>query len=358
MRFLKRLLIGLAGVLIILALVRTVFAQQIGTAMFKQAATSAVRRDVTAKLPDGLHVALIGTGSPLADAGRAGPMTVVIAGQRIFIVDAGGGAVRNFQQFGLPLEAVEGVLLTHFHSDHIDGLGELLLQVWAGGGRSTPLPVHGPQGVAQIVDGLKIVYAQDAAYRVAHHGAGTVDPAGQGGRAVPFDARLGAIRVLDADGLVITAIPVAHAPAEPAVAYRFDYAGRSVTISGDTAKSEALAALARDTDLLVHEALNPELVGIVGGALDAAGRARLAKIMADIPSYHATPVEAAETAAAADAKALVLTHIVPALPSRFLHAAFLKGAHKAYTGPIMIGADGMVFSFPASGGEMQKRRLD
>ncbi len=357
MRYLRPVLIIAAGLFLIIALVRTVFAEQLGLALIKRAAADSIARDVVGAWPDGLHVVLIGTGSPLPDATRAGPMTAVIAGKRVFIVDAGGGAVRRYQSFGLPLAEIEGVFLTHFHSDHIDGLGELLLTAWAGTGRSDALTVHGPQGVAQIIDGLKLVYAQDAAYRIAHHGAEVMPQTGFGGAAQAFDARLGAVRVYEADGLIVTAVPVAHAPVEPAVAYRFDYAGRSVTISGDTSKSDALAALARDTDLLVHEALNPEIVGAIGGELSKAGRDRVAAIMADIPDYHTSPVDAAATANAANARALVMTHIVPAVPNRFLQRAFLKDTHAAYDGPIIVGEDGMVFSLPADGSAMQKRRL-
>ncbi|HMP62074.1 MAG TPA: MBL fold metallo-hydrolase, partial [Phenylobacterium sp.] len=81
-----------------------------------------------ADLPDGLHVVLCGAGSPMPDPTRAGPCTAVIAGQRLFIVDVGAGATRNLTLMGLPPARAEALLLTHFHSDHMDGLGELMLQ--------------------------------------------------------------------------------------------------------------------------------------------------------------------------------------------------------------------------------------
>jgi ribonuclease Z len=357
MRRFRPYLIILAGLFVLLALVRTVFAEPIGLALFKQAAKAAAARDVTATWPEGLHAVLVGTGSPLADPKRAGPMTVIIAGERVFVIDAGGGAARNYQRFGLSADNVEAVFLTHFHSDHIDGLGEFLLNTWAGSGRAAPVPVYGPQGTAQILGGFRTAYTADAQYRVAHHGNDVVPMSGFGGASNEFDASPGAVRVYEKDGLTVTAVPVSHAPAEPAVAYRFDYQGRSVTISGDTAKSESLAALARDTDLLIHEALNTDFVGAIEAGLETAGRDRTAKIMADIPSYHTTPVGAAETAASANARALVLSHIVPALPNRFLERAYLKGTKAAYDGPLIVGQDGMVFSLPAKAGAMERRRL-
>ena len=81
-------------------------------------------------------------------------MTVVVAGDRVFIVDAGAGSGRRFGELRLPWANVEAVFLTHFHSDHIDGLGEVLLQHWAAGGAQAPMPIHGPDGVGQVVAGF------------------------------------------------------------------------------------------------------------------------------------------------------------------------------------------------------------
>jgi hypothetical protein len=47
-----------------------------------------------------------------------------------------------------------------------------------------------------------------------------------------------------------------HPPVEPSFAFRFDTPERSIVISGDTARSEGLITLAKDADVLVHEALS------------------------------------------------------------------------------------------------------
>ena len=84
---------------------------------------------------------------------------------------------------------IEALLLTHFHSDHIDGMGGLMLQRWVGGAHTAPLPVHGPDGVEAVVAGFNAAYTPDRGYRVAHHGPETVPPGGFGGTAKPFSAR-------------------------------------------------------------------------------------------------------------------------------------------------------------------------
>ena len=358
MKILKPVLVILALVLVAGAIARTAFSTQIGEAVFRAAVKKNVGRNALADAPDGLTVVLVGTGSPLPDPKRAGPMTVVAAGDRVFIVDAGAGSGRRFGDLALPWGRVEAAFLTHFHSDHIDGLGEVMLQHWAAGGADTPLALYGPEGVERIAAGFNEAYAQDAVYRIAHHGADVVPPSGTGAEAFPFATDGGAVRVYERDGLTITAVPVDHSPVHPAVAYRFDYMGRSVTVSGDTKKDQALIDLARGTDVLVHEALNDEMVGTIAGQLGTLGAKRLEKIMTDIPDYHTSPVQAAEVASEAGAGLLVFTHIVPAQPSRILYPAFMKGTKEAFDGPILMGEDGMAFELPAGSDKIIRKRLD
>jgi ribonuclease Z len=329
----------------------------LGQALFERAVKSRVGKDVTAGLPNGLHVGLCGTGSPLPNRDRAGACTVVIAGKRIFVVDAGEGGARNIQLMGVPNGRIERLFLTHFHSDHIDGMGPMLLLRWTGGAAKTPLPVHGPDGIEGVISGFNAAYAADNSYRVAHHGAEIVPPEGGGATAVPF-AMDGNFAVVFDDGAVrITAFRVDHDPVKPAVGYRFDYKGRSVVISGDTAKSASLIAAAKGADLLVHEALQPKMVEAMTEALDAKGITNTAKITRDILDYHASPEEAADAAKAAGVKQLVLSHIVPPLPSAFFYPAFLGDAAKRYSGPIVVGEDGMFFSLPAGSKAIEQQEL-
>jgi len=357
MKILKTVLVVIALLLVAGAIARTAFSIQIGETAFRAAVKKNVGRNALAGAPDGLQVVLVGTGSPLPDPGRAGPMTVVAAGDRVFIIDAGAGSGRRFGELGLPWGRVEAAFLTHFHSDHIDGLGEVMLQHWAAGGADTPLALYGPSGVEEIAAGFNQAYAQDSVYRIAHHGADIVPPSGAGAEAFPFETGGAAVRVYERDGLTVTAVPVDHSPVEPAVGYRFDYKGRSVTISGDTVKNQALIDLARDTDILVHEALNDEMVGEIASQLDALGAKRLKKIMTDIPDYHTSPVAAAGAASEAGAGMLVFTHIVPAVPSRALYPYFLKGTKAAFDGPIVMGEDGLAFVLPAGSDKVERKRL-
>jgi ribonuclease Z len=240
------------------------------------------------------------------------------------------------------------VFLTHFHSDHIDGLGELMLQRWVTTSNTAPVPVYGPAGVDQVVLGLRQAYAQDQHYRVAHHGDATVPASGFGGVARPFALALQVPTVVLKEGdLEITAFQVDHAPIHPAVGYRIRYKGRSVVLSGDTRKSAIVQREARGVDLLVHEALSEDLMAVLERSAASVGRPRLKKIFNDILNYHTTPEQAAEVARDAGVRFLLLNHIVPALPVPGMEAAFLGKAPDIYDGPIRVGMDGDFISLPA-----------
>ena len=149
-----------------------------------------VEQSLTAKplqdIPDGLHVYMCGAGSPMMDENRGAPCVAVIAGRRLFLVDAGPGAARSLILAGLPPSLIQKVFLTHYHSDHIGGLGEILLQRWAMSGARQPLPVAGPPGVEKIVEGFRKVYSLDTGYRVEHHGTAIMPQTGAGSVAEPF----------------------------------------------------------------------------------------------------------------------------------------------------------------------------
>ncbi|MFN4114607.1 MAG: MBL fold metallo-hydrolase [Sphingomonadaceae bacterium] len=335
--------------LVALVLVTGWFAQrQIGNWLFERAVTTTVGIDRTATLPDGLHAYVCGSGSPMPDAERAGPCIAVLAGQRGFVFDAGSGSIRKLGRMGFPMDRLDAAFLTHLHSDHFDGLGELMLQAWMAGGRGSPLPIYGPEGTERVVAGFIEAYTIDRGYRIAHHGEAVARPGGFGGEARIVPMVGAGVVIYRSSDVTIRALPVDHAPVDRALAYRIDYGGRSLVISGDTVKSGDLARFAKGADVLFHEALNPQMIGRIGRQLATRGDSDGAKIMADIPDYHASPEEAAEVAREAGVRQLVLYHLVPAPPVRLMEPVFLEEAHKAF-GKIALAQDGMLVSLPAQG---------
>jgi ribonuclease Z len=296
--------------------------------------------------PDGLNVVLIGTGSPLADMERIGACIAVVAGPHTFVVDAGEGAGRNLALANIGPGKPDAVLLTHYHSDHIASLGEIMLGHWSRNASIEPLQVIGPPGVETVVRGFNAAYSLDDAYRIAHHGAKTMPPSGAGGvaRTVELGPESDASAVVfDKDGLRITMFRVDHGPVKPAVGYRFDYGGRSVAFSGDTTYAPSIARNAAAVDILFNEALSAPMVALMSRY---AADESTAKIAHDIPGYHSTVEQAARMASEAHAGSLVLYHIIPPLRTRALRPVFLGDAGRYYRRQITIGEDGMMFTLP------------
>jgi ribonuclease Z len=298
-----------------------------------------------------LHVVLCGTGSPLPDANRAKSCVMVIAGGRAYVVDTGPQSWNALALMLFPADRIAGVFLTHFHSDHIGDLGEFRLQTWVAGRRQL-LPVYGGPGVEKVVDGFNLAYALDDRYRAAHHGPAVTPIEAAPLIARPFATGMSDTHdksevVLDDNGLKVTAFEVYHEPVRPAVGYRFDYKGRSVVVSGDTTKWRNVAANAKGADVLVHEAQTQRMRQILADTAQAAGNKSVAKIFADIESYHSSPVDAAEIANEASVKLLVFTHFIPPLVSSILNPLFFD--HVSDVRPQagwLVGFDGLRLDLP------------
>ena len=192
--------------------------RQIAERLFVKALDERVAAGVNAEREDGIHVFVCGAGGPMPTI-DAGPCIAVVAGAQSFIFDVGSGSPRKLGLTDFPMNTVDGIFLTHLHSDHIDSLGEMLLLAWITGSRDMPLPIYGPPGVAEVVNGFNGAYRIDRGFRVAHHGEAVANPAGHGGVAREIEPGV----VYDQDGVKISVISVPHKPVEPAYRYRVDY---------------------------------------------------------------------------------------------------------------------------------------
>lgn len=342
----KKIVIVALAFLALLFIGRQVFVPKMAERGFERMVSERIGANPMVGLEDGLHVYICGAGSPLADPKRSGPCIGVMAGKKAFVFDAGTNGSQNLGPMGFPLPITEEIFLTHLHSDHLDGLGQMLLGTWVNNPRKASTKVSGPVGTAQIVEGFNMAYQIDSTYRTAHHGKQIANPASFGAVAREIDLSSGSKIVYDEDGVKITAFNVSHAPVHPAFGYRVDYKGRSVAISGDTSYDPNIAIASKDVDVLFHEALNMDMVKTMETAAKANGAKGLEKILFDIQDYHTSPVDAAKTAKTAGATDLVLYHIVPMLPSDALIPMFVKGADAEFDGKITVSEDGTIVRLP------------
>ena len=219
-------------------------------------------------------VHLLGTGAAVSDPHRTTTMLALETGREggFVLVDCGGDAVQRLLATGLDPTATEALVLTHQHPDHVSGFALLMEKLWLLG-RRHPLLVTGP------ADALTVAEKVFAAYDTSHwDGLPDIDWR-------PVDLAEGT-PICTASGLRVTAWPVLHPV--PTIGLRFEGGdGAVVGYSCDTAPCPAVVALARDADLLIHEASG------------------------HLPGVHSSAVEAAVTACAAGARSLLLVHLPP-----------------------------------------------
>jgi len=288
-------------------------------ALFKQAAKTVFGQQTEAF--EGMRVVVCGSASPLGnDPSRAQACIAVVTPEHLFLFDVGARSPVRIAQARLPMGRINGVFLTHFHSDHIASLPDVNLASWVQG-RPGPLQVYGPSGVEKIVDGFNAAYELDRSYRTAHHGSELLAP--EKGVLQANNTVTDGV-VWQDDTLTITSFRVEHPPIEPAVGYRVDYRGRSVVISGDTNATDNLFAAAKDADLLFHDALSRTLLDPMIDTATELGVTRVANIMTDVIDYHADTTTLPERVNAAGIKQLVFYHMVPVPPNAIAASMFLR----------------------------------
>lgn len=267
-----------------------------------------------------IDVVLLGTGSPLPDPNRAGPSTLVRAGGRTFLVDCGRGVLLRAAAAAAPPGGLTALLLTHLHSDHITDLNDVITTRWITSFAPSPLPLVGPPGSQEVVDGILASLRPDISYRLAHHEDLSWPP--------PVTVTEVTDGVVHEDELVrVIAAPTDHRPVAPTVGYRFEAGGRAVVLAGDTVPCEGLDRLCAGADALVITVIREDL-------LHAIGVPRLI----DVCDYHSSVQQAAETATRAGVGTLVLTHCVPPIPAGG-EDEWRSLAAETFAGEIVVAAD-------------------
>ncbi len=273
---------------------------------------------------ESIRVTLLGSGGPEPNIDQLGPSTLVEAGEEKLIFDVGRGATIRLAQAEVPLTDIT-VFITHLHSDHLNGLADL----WTTGYmpptlRQTPLEIYGPPGIAALAGGLQVAFKADLEIRSKELGE-RLSASG-----ATFDAnevdRVGVF--FDRGGVTVSAISVEHG-ASKAFAYRVDYEGRSVVISGDTRLSKNLINKARGVDLIIHEvmAVDEELLK------DSA-------LLQDILTGHTPPEDAGVLFREVNPKMAVYNHVIRVNAS---DESIETATRKNYSGPLKFGQDLMTF---------------
>ena len=210
---------------------------------------------------------------------------------------------------GVALVGLRHIFITHHHSDHNADYGNLLLLAWTAGLR-TPVDTWGPPSLERMTRLYFETNAYDIQTRIADEGRAPL-----ASLVHVHEVRSGGPVMRDGN-VKVTAAVVHHPPVVPALAYRFDAADRSIVISGDTTPSDNLIQLARNADILVHEAMYPPAIDrLVAGVANATDLKR---------SILST---------------LVLSHLVPAEDPLLSDQMWIDAASIHFRGRIILGRD-------------------
>ena len=269
-----------------------------------------------------MEIVFLGTGCPVVSTERYGPAQLVLGNDAKVLVDCGSGVTQRLVAAGTPGRALDALLLTHLHSDHLVDLYQLIVSSWHQG-RERPLPVYGPPGTRRYVEGLMALWEPELSLRVAHEKRPSTE-------ALKVEVtEIAAGEVLRFAGLGVRVVAVDHRPVRHAFGFVFEEGGQKLVLSGDTRRCEALIEAASGADLLVHEVFIHREMPVVPGV-------RSAETVANVAGYHTLSSEVGKIAAEAGVKALALTHFVPPAADR---AALLAEVAADFAGPLVLAED-------------------
>ena len=274
------------------------------------------------------RLVLLGTGGgPRPRTTSSGSAQVIVSGGAAYVIDCGDGVARQMAFAGIPLASLRHVFITHQHSDHTADYGNLIWLAWTAGLNSR-VDTWGPPPLDRMTSLFFEMNRADIDTRIANE------------RRVPL-IPLVRVHELQNGGVVmndgqmkVTATLVDHPPVVPAFAYRFDAPDRSIVISGDTAPSKNLVALAAGVDVLVHSVMYPPAIDRLVARVPNA-----AALKASILAHQTSGEDAGRVAQDAGVKTLVLSHFVPPDDPSVTDAMWLEAARRHFRGPVIVGKD-------------------
>ncbi len=272
-------------------------------------------------------ITITGTGTPLATADRAGPGVLVRHGDVHLQFDAGRATVNRLLGAGSSPADLTALFLTHYHSDHLVGLQDVVLSHWTMDvyDEAGVLPILAPNGpTIDFCDRMLDIWRDDLEIRALHNlrdAQPKIEITGFDTPAVPTEIwSSGDVRVL--------AAPVRHEPIVGAVGYRIETPDGVVAISGDTVVCDEVAALATGADVVVYEAMRMDVI------------AQRPPDKQYIMQYHADTRLVGRQMRDLGVPIVMLTHLIPAPTTDDDKAAFVREVRAGgYEGELMVCDD-------------------
>jgi ribonuclease BN (tRNA processing enzyme) len=249
-----------------------------------------------------------------------------------YVIDTGYGVSFKLVEAKFPLPSLRHIFITHHHSDHNAEFGLLLNNAWAIGLR-TPVDAYGPVGMQRLANGFWDAYKFDIETRMADDGRPDL-------RKLVNIHEYGEGPVMATGDVKVTALRNVHPPISESFALKFEFPGKTIVFSGDTAYFPPLAAFARGADILVHEVMYaPALENLLRRVPNAP------TLMAHLKASHTLTDEVGRLATEAGVKKLVLSHLVPADDPRVTEQTWIDAVRPTWKGELVVGRDLMEIRF-------------
>ena len=185
-------------------------------------------------------VTFLGTGDAFASGGRFHTCFMVESPEARVLIDCGATAPLAVKRHGIDTAHIDAIVVSHLHGDHFGGIPFLALDAQYVAGRTDPLVVAGPAGVAaRVREAMEAMYpgllGDELDFAVEYVELRPGEPAVVAGATVtPWEAR--------------------HGGGAPALSLRVECGGKIVAYSGDTGWTEHLPEVAAGADLFICEA--------------------------------------------------------------------------------------------------------
>jgi ribonuclease BN (tRNA processing enzyme) len=274
------------------------------------------------------RLVLLGTkGGPRITGATPTPSASLIIWDNVpYVVDTGYGVSFKLAESKFPLPALRYTFITHHHSDHNAEWGMLVYNAWATG-LLTPIDAYGPAGMKRLAQGFWDASAFDIETRMEDEGRPDLR------KLVNIHEYIEG-QVMVAGGVKVTARRNLHPPITESYALKFEFPGKTIVFSGDTAYFPPLAAFAKGADILVHEVMYaPALEELVRRSPNAA------TLMAHLKASHTLTDDVGRIAAEAGVKKLILNHFVPADATGVTEETWFNAVRTTYKGDLVVGKD-------------------
>ncbi|PDT68162.1 MBL fold metallo-hydrolase [Bradyrhizobium sp. C9] len=187
-----------------------------------------------------MQLQFVGCGDAFGSGGRFNTCFHVTGARTNFLIDCGASSLPALKRLEIDRDAIDLILITHFHGDHLAGLPFFLLDAQFTR-RTRPLVIAGPQGIETKLPEVMEVMFEHSSKTKQRFDLSVVTLAPRQRRS------FGEVSV--------TPYPVVHGESGgPFLAYRVEAEGRVVSYSADTEWTDALIPAAQNADLFIAEA--------------------------------------------------------------------------------------------------------